>query len=457
MQAPTPAPTPTPDAPAVNAPNVNTRLPQDLLGRVRDRVNTGTGSRRARQGVIDTLDQYLTPEEMASASTPKGLSQFLKDGKGSFRQVANTFLSMPNSDELASTMIAGHRASGWYPREGGAIREAFGDDDAPAFAALAAAMSPQAKWSDPKSDATNLAWALKGWKRWNELGRATDDATIREVIRASDHMLSKGKGGGIGTLKPGVEAALRTPKEQLLDPAIQLLGPKTDMFRKNLMGYLDFLTMDTHEAHRMGASALNPGTVGRNIPARAAFRGGAEAFERITGLPANGVGNGQSMDWSFIQGVRLPRGSNEEYVRKQLAAANGRYADTDIARHIENAPTAYGLMGPGGRHEDLVRAAGGRPPEGPLEGIQVPPNIPFELADPDHLIDAAQRSDQARRAADVAAKNLERRKAGKKPKAVPYDSRYLYAAPPLLAGGLLARQKEEQEEKKRGSSLFEMY
>lgn len=396
--------------PKIEAPNIVVPQKQDARKSAIQRVREGMKTGKSRNAVREEIISTLTPAEVKS---------FEKDPELFMRN----YLAMPTPGSLASTSIAGSDLSGWYTREGGAMREAFGDDDFPRFATLAAALSPQAEWSKAGSKHTNVVWALNAWKEWNKLGRGTDPETLDKVARASGHMLSKGKGEGIKTILPGIRSALATPMEQIVDPNVSLLGPKTESFRWNLMGDLDRLTMDTHEAHRFGGKeGSQPGTLSRNIPARAVFRNASKDLEERTGFKSP-IGNMQSMDWGFIQGARLlgkgKPGSNEAYVRRMLEEGGGSIGGTSLEKHIKGAPTMRGLFNTDPIYREALGGAGGKLP---ASEAKLSPGIDPKLADPKHLIDAAQRSDMAR------------------------AEKYLYGlAPFLVGGGLFGAQFNRQQ------------
>jgi hypothetical protein len=79
---------------------------------------------------------------------------------------------LPDPNEMASVAWAGRAKRGWYERSARAIAEAFGQD-APRFAALLAALSPQC------SVEGNLANTLRTWTNWIKAGRPTDTDVSR--------------------------------------------------------------------------------------------------------------------------------------------------------------------------------------------------------------------------------------------------------------------------------------
>ena len=93
-------------------------------------------------------------------------------------RVVEQFGKLPSANVMASGALAGKVKRGWYKESAKAIQETFGAE-APRFAALLAALSPQ------NSVQTNLANSLRVWKNWEKAGRPIDDASIRTILGES--------------------------------------------------------------------------------------------------------------------------------------------------------------------------------------------------------------------------------------------------------------------------------
>ncbi|SVD15201.1 uncharacterized protein METZ01_LOCUS368055, partial [marine metagenome] len=91
--------------------------------------------------------RYLTGSEQQQIISNKGLVT-KKDKKGKLRvgwmdKVIATLEHIPSDKEYAAVAFAGRAKKGWYSNSAKALIEIFGIRDAPRFAALLAALSPQ--------------------------------------------------------------------------------------------------------------------------------------------------------------------------------------------------------------------------------------------------------------------------------------------------------------------------
>jgi hypothetical protein len=77
---------------------------------------------------------------------------------------------------MASVAYSGRAKRGWYAQSAKAITSIFGQADAPRFAALLAALSPQT------SVESNLTNALNVWRGWIEADRPSDQRSIMRIL-----------------------------------------------------------------------------------------------------------------------------------------------------------------------------------------------------------------------------------------------------------------------------------
>lgn len=169
---------------------------------------------------------YLTPEEQARVK------------KRSAETLMDIFTNLPDAEEMAAVAYSGRAKKGWYERSSQALIEVFGIEDAPRFAALLAALSPQT------SVESNTVNALSTWVSWDRAGRPTDRAAIIDVL-ANSVQGGKGLGSVLNSWIDNTVRALAAPNPMQLD----LSGPKVNSFFLNLVGVLDEVTNDTWMAN----------------------------------------------------------------------------------------------------------------------------------------------------------------------------------------------------------------
>lgn len=169
---------------------------------------------------------YLTDEERAKLK------------KQSAKALVNALSKMPSAEEMASVAYAGRAKRGWYEKSALAILNTFGAADAPRFAALLAALSPQ---TSVESNAYN---ALATWVTWDQAGRPTGRQAIIDVLGKS----VQGGKGRESVLGAWINNAVRALSAE--DPGgIQLSGPKVSSFMNNLIGVVDEVTNDAWMAN----------------------------------------------------------------------------------------------------------------------------------------------------------------------------------------------------------------
>ena len=148
--------------------------------------------------------------------------------------------NLPRVSEVAAVARAGRSKRGWYRYSQKALEIIFGED-APRFAALLAATSPQT------SVEANLLNTLNIWRNWNKAGRPTDPRVIMRILGES----VQGTKGVESVLNAWVNNSIvaltmKDPKR------IVLSGPKVNSFMLNLLGWSNELTNDAWMANYFG-------------------------------------------------------------------------------------------------------------------------------------------------------------------------------------------------------------
>jgi hypothetical protein len=231
--------------------------------------------------------QYSQKVQELAVKTPglKGVLPYLSQDEvdrlrpQNVAKVVEAFASYPQPEEMAAVAFSGSAKRGWYRNSARAIVEIFGAVDAPRFAALLAAMSPQ---TSVESNAVN---ALSTWANWVRAGRPTDKASI---VRVMGESVQGGKGESSvlpAWINNSVSAlSAKAPQE------LALSGPKVNSFAANLRGAVNAVTLDTWMANYAAISpdefrkaAGTPGKSATYIGTSAAVRAAAAAASKLTG------------------------------------------------------------------------------------------------------------------------------------------------------------------------------
>lgn len=192
---------------------------------------------------FDAVAPYLTEAERAKLM------------KSTAAKLVNLFESLPSDADFVDAAKAGEAKRGWYENTVTTLRQVFGDEDAPRFAGLLAAMSPQIGVQG------NLQNAAAVWAAWDAAGRPTDATAINNIM-------SEALGGADSVLKAWRNNSVRALSAE--DPhAVQLSGPKVNSFMRNLMGDVQEVTNDTWMANfaLVSQTIFNNGGVKPNKPA----------------------------------------------------------------------------------------------------------------------------------------------------------------------------------------------
>lgn len=168
---------------------------------------------------------------------------------------------IPSAAQFASLSKAGAPKLGWYRGSTQALMDVFGAEDAPRFAALLAATSPQT------SVESNLTNALNIWREWNSAGRPTDPQVIKAVMGRSVQG-EKGEDSVLGAWVPNTVRALSSQ-----DPLKTVLsGPKVDSFFRNLA---DDVYKVTNDAWMANVSGVDQGLFRQSPTAKQLSEGNA--------------------------------------------------------------------------------------------------------------------------------------------------------------------------------------
>jgi hypothetical protein len=298
------------------------------------------------------LDFDRSLNQSATIGGYEGLVPFLTDEEkerlrdDSKRKILSIAENLPDAEEMAAVAHAGRAKRGWYENSAQAILDVFGPADAPRFAALLAALSPQT------SVESNLYNALKTWTSWNEAGRPTERKAIVQVMGKS---VQGGKGIG-SILTSWINNAVTALTAE--NPAqIKLSGPKVDSFMNNLMGVVDEVTNDTWMANYAAVDPVLFKKTGQNkgpgYKAMAAVtRVAADILTRRTGelwTPAEV----QETVWSLAKTLYEMRDqAGENRTMRELLEA-GHVTHDDIA----NTPD-FGVLFADGIYRSLLEEAG---------------------------------------------------------------------------------------------------
>lgn len=167
------------------------------------------------------------------------------DKRGGPDEMARLLEFLPSAANYAAVAKMGAPKKGWYQASAATIHDVFGTD-APRFASLLAATSPQ------NSVEMNLLNSLNIWKNWTAAGRPQDPAQIKAIMGQS----VAGNKGQDSVLDAWVNNSTRALTSK--DPvAVTLSGPKVDSFFRNLLGDTQRVTNDAHMANLSGISQDN--------------------------------------------------------------------------------------------------------------------------------------------------------------------------------------------------------
>lgn len=204
----------------------------DITPTMRERAAEGLPLFSTRRPELPDIGQEhrATLTRIAANLTP---AERDKLNRGSAERLVERVLQLPSANEMAAVAFAGRAKRGWYRESAEAIANVFGPD-APLFARLLAALSPQT------SVELDLRNTLSTWKNWVAAGRPTDPAAIRRILGRSV-VGSRGEGSVLPAWVPNAVRALNGRNI--------LSGPKVNSFALNLLGDVDEVTNDAWMAN----------------------------------------------------------------------------------------------------------------------------------------------------------------------------------------------------------------
>lgn len=288
-------------------------------------------------------------EEMLQGLTPRERRAFEQADASVRRNAVLAYASAPSPRRMTSMALKGAPVKGWYDASALQLAEGMGEE-APRFAALTAASSPQV------SVDRNLDLSMKIWEDWVDAGRPQDPDIIREIVGASGHPYPE-------SVKNNAVRALTASQDELMDPAILeaggfLSGPKVDPFYANLMGNTQRVVSDTHMARAYGTKPKGVGTVARTYAQNALIGNTAMSIENLTGHPVQRA-QVQEMVWAPVRAATemstaRPRGTGEygsalDAIREQAAKVEPDVPFTDatagaLDRRVAETPSFATLI-----------------------------------------------------------------------------------------------------------------
>ena len=195
------------------------------------------GLKKSVEGLSPIL-RHLTTSEQASL-TP-----------ATARNMVRIFKTLPTAAETAAVALSGASKKGWYVNSANALNFIFGTQDAPRFAALLAAMSPQT------SVESNLDNTLRVWAAWVSAGRPTSPAEITKIMGEN----VQGEQAEKSILGAWLNNSITALTSE--DPTTLILsGPKVNSFMLNLRGFMNEVTND---AWMSTFSNINPTLLAKN-------------------------------------------------------------------------------------------------------------------------------------------------------------------------------------------------
>tara|TARA_B100000214_G_scaffold103042_1_gene72080 strand:- start:306 stop:2915 length:2610 start_codon:yes stop_codon:yes gene_type:complete len=291
---------------------------------------------------------------------------------------------LPPAKEMTALGKMGGAKRGWYRASTQALVDVFGDD-APRFAALLAATSPQT------SVESNLINSLNIWKNWTAAGRPTSREKILDVMGDSVQG-EKGRDSILGAWENNTVNALST-----VDPSdIRLSGAKVDSFMANLSDDVYRFTNDAWMANTLGVE-------------QSLFQGGGKGPPAYHVVSAYGrqVGNSigltprEMQETAWTAGMALLEGAKsrgipvtemvDKLTRKDILAT------PDFATLFQ-MPEYRGVLSDAGYGDKVSK----------LKEFNFPPDQPLTKAERNAALKAAQRLQELAqiRNADSTVKTL---------------------------------------------------
>jgi hypothetical protein len=317
--------------------------------------------------------KFMTPDEQKKLRLDTG------------QKIVDIREKLPSAQEFAEVAIAGEAKRGWYRKSTQALIDVF-DSDAPRFAALLAALSPQT------SVESNLVNALKTWTLWTKEGRPQSTDKILNIMAKSVQ--------GSGTLDSVLGAWRNNSIEALtsVDPEkIMLSGPKVNSFMLNLRDMVNEVTNDAWMAtfadieqsmFSGSKTKSDPGKGPGYLAMSSRVREAAQKASELTGdswTPAEI----QETVWSFAKTLyEMRKSAEEKRTMVQIVKEGGLTGEK-----IGETPDFSSLLRTGEYRDILVRngyegaiaileGAGNKPDRGNIAGAGKAPGVSEGKAKP---------------------------------------------------------------------------
>jgi hypothetical protein len=322
---------------------------------------------------LKTAIKFMTPDEQKKLRRDTG------------QKIVDIREKLPSAEEFAEVAIAGEAKRGWYRKSTQALIDVF-DSDAPRFAALLAALSPQT------SVESNLVNALKTWTLWTKEGRPQSTDKILNIMAKSVQ--------GSGTLDSVLGAWRNNSIEALtaVDPEkIMLSGPKVNSFMLNLRDRVNEVTNDAWMAtfsdieqtmFSGSKTKSDPGKGPGYLAMSSRVREAAQKASELTGdswTPAEI----QETVWSFAKTLyEMRKSAEEKRTMVQIVEEGGLTGEK-----IGETPDFSSLLRTGEYRDILVRngyegaialleGAGNKPDRGNIAGAGEAPGVSEGKAKP---------------------------------------------------------------------------
>jgi hypothetical protein len=322
---------------------------------------------------LKTAIKFMTPDEQKKLRRDTG------------QKIVDIREKLPSAEEFAEVAIAGEAKRGWYRKSTQALIDVF-DSDAPRFAALLAALSPQT------SVESNLVNALKTWTLWTKEGRPQSTDKILNIMAKSVQ--------GSGTLDSVLGAWRNNSIEALtsVDPEkIMLSGPKVNSFMLNLRDMVNEVTNDAWMAtfadieqsmFSGSKTKSDPGKGPGYLAMSSRVREAAQKASELTGdswTPAEI----QETVWSFAKTLyEMRKSAEEKRTMVQIVKEGGLTGEK-----IGETPDFSSLLRTGEYRDILVRngyegaialleGAGNKPDRGNIAGAGKAPGVSEGKAKP---------------------------------------------------------------------------
>lgn len=353
-------------------------------------------SQRAEQGMrsaVRTRGEERVMEEAARHLTGDEAAKLRPDLA---RKMVDLLTKLPTAKEMAAVAHAGRAKRGWYRESAEAIMRVFGPD-APRFAAMLAATSPQT------SVEYNLLNALTIWKNWVQAGRPTTDKEILDimgdsVLQSPIHNRDKEQifrlGAKLGMKLDGGKDAIadrivnfansspengqRVRNYSVLDAWVKntqraltaaepaslvLSGPKVNSFFRNLLGHVNEVTNDAWMAAyaavdqklfggTLNVSGTEPGKRPGYLAMSARVRETSKLLTKLTGDTWTPV-EVQETIWAWAKTLyEMRERAGEQRTMPEILS------DTDAINQLIQATPDFGSLFNERIYQDLLAEAG---------------------------------------------------------------------------------------------------